>query len=145
MAPHRRSWQKRIPKAFAEARSLKGNELRPKDVVDVLAKELQTVERRHITDNVAKYVKKGPDGIYGILASRSQTIRRSSPAHFQEETVTTSFPLGKQLTPSIGQSSSGGPALVPDEILLEILHVRRTPFWKKLVEEADFIRDLEGE
>jgi hypothetical protein len=145
MAPHRRTWRERIPKAFAEARSLKGDDLRPKDVVDVLARELPSVERRHITDNVAKYLRKGPDGIYGIARSKVGAVGPSSPSVSSPSNETTSSLMAKTLPPADGQSCASGPTLVQEEILREVQHVRRTPFWKKLVEEADFIRDLEGE
>jgi len=142
MTTHRLTWQERIPRAFAEARSLKGDEIRPKDVVNILAKELPSVKRRHITDNVTKYVRRGPDGVYGITESQGLAIRWASPSLPPVLRGTTSSPAPRPLAPTDGQSSQSNPTLVPAQIMQELQRVRRTSFWRKMVREGEFLEAL---
>jgi hypothetical protein len=123
MVVHRRNWKESIPVAFERARSAKGDELRPRDVVDVLTLDLPNVQRCQIAENVSKYLRRDREGIYRL--SRPGRVLR-----FRQERGDSPIPERS--------------ALAEEEILSEIYRIRRTTMWKKMVEEADFIDVLQS-
>jgi hypothetical protein len=139
--PRRRRivWVERVPHAFEKMRAVHGDGIRPKHIVGALAPEFPNLSRRAIARSIFKYIRRGPDGVYRLQSPRPPVVNpQHPPAPVSSTTATIPPTAGEVRVPATLSSTQ-----LPPEVVEEFLRVRKTPLWKKLTEEAEFMHAME--